>query len=133
MREEEEKVEKNLPSLMKRNLTRKERLTSSSDINQVFSRRQSVSCYGAKLFFVKNSYQMNRMVCIPARGFKRAVDRNKVKRHVKEIFRHEKHLLLTGYDLVFLLYPGMDYDYSKRKQQVISLLQKAGLYLDKGI
>ncbi len=129
MQEEEERVEKNSPSLMKKNLTRKERLTRTSDINRVFSRRQTVSCYGAKLFFVNNSYQFNRMVCIPARGFGRAVDRNKVRRQVKEVFRNEKHLLRIGYDLVFLLYPGSTYDYTERKIQIISLLQRADLYL----
>ncbi len=113
---------------MKKSLTRSERLTRSSDINRVFSRRQSVSCNGAKLFCISNSYQWNRFVCIPARGFKRAVDRNRVRRHVKEIVRQEKPLLRTGFDMVFLIYPGMDYDYSMRKQQIISLLKRAGLY-----
>ncbi len=70
------------------------------------------------------------MMCIPARGFKRAVDRNKVKRRVKEIFREEKHKLLTGYDVVFIVYPDMNgHDtFSKRKQQITSLLYQAGLY-----
>lgn len=115
---------------MKKNLTRKERLKRPSDIRQVFLKKKSVSCYGAKLFFLKNSFQWNRMVCIPARGFKSAVDRNKVKRHVKEIFREEKNYLLTGYDLIFIVYPDMNrHDtFSERKQKITSLLNQAGLY-----
>lgn len=131
MQEEEGRAEKNSPSLMKRNLIRKERLTKSSDIDRVFSGRQSVSCFGAKLFYSVNTLTCNRIVCIAARGFKRAVDRNKVRRHVKEVYRNEKHLLRTGYDLVIIVYPVVKYDYSERKEQILSLFQKAGLYREK--
>jgi len=113
---------------MKKNLTRKERLKKSSDIDCVFSRKQSVSCYGAKLFFAESSFQWNRMVCIPARGFKRAVDRNRARRHIKEIYRQEKSDLQMGYDLIFLVYPGVSFTYTERKQQIVSLLQRAELY-----
>lgn len=128
MPEEEEKAGKNFPLPMKRNLTRRERLKRSSDISRVCAGRQSVSCFGAKLLYAENSQNYNRIVCIPARKFGTAVRRNRVKRHIKELYRLEKHLLATGFDLVFVIYPGMEYDYCKRKQQVQTLLQKADLY-----
>ncbi len=114
---------------MKRNLTRRERLKRSSDISRVFAGRQSVSCFGAKLLYAENSHEYNRIVCIPVRKYGNAVKRNRVKRHIKELYRQEKPLLKTGFDLVFVIYPGMEYDYCKRKQQMHALLQKADLYV----
>lgn len=130
MQEEEEREEKSCPLLMKKSLTRKERLKKTSEIRQVFSGGKKVSCYGAKMLYQENKLSWNRIVCIPARKFGNAVERNTVKRHVREVYRREKPDLKKGFDVVFVVYPGKVYDYWERKNQISSLLAKAHLYDD---
>ncbi len=112
---------------MKRSLTRKERLRGASLIREVLSSEQKVGCPGAKLLFRENGLTYNRVVCIPTRKFRTAVQRNRARRLGKEAFRQVKQRMKTGYDLVFILYPG-EYSYADRFQQITSLLQKAGLF-----
>jgi len=133
LREEEAKEERNCPLQMKKSLTKKERLKKASEIQWVFSGKQSVSCYGMKLLYRNNDLSWNRMTCIPARKFGNAVERNRLKRHVREIFRQEKPRLKTGRDMVFVVYPGKAYDYWKRKHQIEKLFEKAHLYRDDAV
>lgn len=111
---------------MKRNLTKSERLRKKSDIDRVFAGGQSVSCYGARLLFRENGLPYSRIVCIPARKFGNSVERNLARRHIKEIFRQEKEQIVTGYDMAVVIYPGSTYDYGRRKDQLLTLLHRAG-------
>lgn len=116
---------------MRKSLTRSERIKKRSDINRLFSEGKSVSCFGAKLLYRKNDLHIHRIICIPAKKFGRAVDRNAVKRHVREIFRLHKERLNNddGYDIAIVVYPGKTYDYWKRNKQILTLFEKSGLLL----
>ncbi len=125
----EEKAEQNSASPMKRSLTKSERLKKRSEIETVFSSGARVSCSGAKLFWVENGLSYNRIACTVVRRYGNAVERNRAKRFIREVFRNEKHCLKGGHDLVVLMYPG-DYDFWKRKEQFEDLCAKAGLFFD---
>ncbi len=114
---------------MKRSLTSFERLKRRSDIEAVFSSGARVSCSGAKLFWVKNGFPYNRIVCTLAKRYGNAVERNRAKRFIREIYRTEKHGLKGGHDMIVLMYPGA-YDFWKRKEQFEDLCSKAGLFFD---
>jgi len=111
---------------MRKSLTRKERLRRRSDLNRVFVSVKKARCRGLKLLYIENNIQWNRIAFSTGKGFKRAVDRNRVKRVCREIYRTVKQQIKRGYDLIFIVYPGK-YSFSERSSQVISLLEQAGL------
>jgi len=126
--DEEEKVERSFQLLMRKNLTRGERLRSQSDISRVFKSSSRVSCSGAKLVYRKNDLGWNRIAVTLVRKYGNSVQRNRSKRILREIYRSLKNNLKPGFDMVIVLYPG-DYNYSIRESQVKYLLGRAGIFL----
>ena len=70
------------------------------------------------------------LVSVPKRCFKRAVKRNRVKRQVREAFRHHKHLIgdVLPTDrqlaLAFIWLDDRLYDSTEVEQRVVSLLER---------
>lgn len=113
---------------MRKNLTRIERLRSQSEISRVFKSSSRVSCPGAKLVYLKNELEWNRIAVTLVRKYGNSVQRNRSKRILREIYRSLKNNLKPGFDIVVVLYPG-DYNYSIRMSQVKYLLAKADIFL----
>jgi ribonuclease P protein component len=111
---------------MRKSLTRKERLKTGDALRRAFASRRQVSCAGAKIRFVENDAGLNRIAISITRKYGNAVERNRAKRTVREIYRNMKHELRPGFDIAIILYPGQ-VDYSQRKQQLDVLFRKAGL------
>jgi ribonuclease P protein component len=112
---------------MKESLTKQERLKKSKDIQQVFSEGRKTSCPGMRLYWVENGLSWNRIAVTLSKKFGNAVTRNKTKRHIREIYRKLKKNLGRGYDFIVLAFPK-EYSFSERKEQMISLFRKAGLF-----
>lgn len=81
-------------------LGKRERLSSRKQIEQLFSGGHSSSMSAFPLRAVYNikvramqEAPVQMMVSVPKRYFKHAVDRNRVKRQVRESFRQHKQLL----------------------------------------
>jgi ribonuclease P protein component len=126
--EEEEKEERNFQLLMRKSLTRIERLRSQSEISRVFKSSASVSCSGAKMVYRKNELEWNRIAVTLVRKYGNSVQRNRSKRILREIYRSLKNNLKPGYDIIIVLYPG-NYDYSIRMSQVKYLFARADIFL----
>ena len=103
-----------------------EHLKRPADIQKIFRKGNSVSIYGAKLFFKENELGFNRIGFPLPRGYGNAVERNNSKRYSREAYRLTKTFLNTGYDILFLVYPGND-SFSTRCVQFRTLCEKAGL------
>ncbi len=112
---------------MRKNLTKRERLNRRADIDKIFREGRAVTVSGARLRYIPNGLSYNRIVLIPARKYGSAVERNRVKRQAREIYRQEKSNCITGFDIAVLFYPGRAYDYWERKEQLLLLFAKAGL------
>lgn len=97
------------------------------EIRDVFSRRQGVSCSGARLLILKNGRPYNRIAFTFSRKFGNAVQRNRARRVGREAYRLLRNELKQGYDLVLLVYPGKD-DFSSRMVQVKELFGRTGLF-----
>ena len=119
----------NTEKVKKFSFTRKERLKGRDEIKAAFSRGKKTSCPGAKLFFVENGTEGNRIAFTFARKYGNAVERNRSRRLSREAFRFLKSRLKSGFDLVLLVYPGGD-DLRYRSQQLNVLFMKAGLLSD---
>ncbi len=111
---------------MRKSLTRQERLASNRDIRAVFRKGEAYRGRGMKLFVLSNDRDHNRVVVVPARGFRTAIARNLCRRHGKEAYRALKPELHTGFDLVVLCFPG-EYSFAERQTELSRLLMKGDL------
>lgn len=111
---------------VQRTFKRCEHIKKSAEIRNLFKNGKKASVGGAKIFFVKNSLGFNRIAFPLPREYGNAVKRNASKRFSREAFRFFKTFLNTGYDILFLVYPGND-SFSSRCVQFRELCKKAGL------
>ncbi|MCI5522733.1 MAG: ribonuclease P protein component [Treponema sp.] len=109
--------------------SKKEHLKRPADIQKIFKKGKRFSVKGAKLFYLLNDCQFNRIGFPLPRGYGNAVERNTSKRYSREIYRLFKTHLNTGYDILLLVYPGND-SFLSRCEQFKTLCQKAGLLKD---
>ena len=108
--------------------TRDERVKRPVEIKSLFKSGNRVSIAGAKLFFLPNNLQFNRIGFPLPRGYGNAVQRNKSKRLSRESYRFLKAHLNTGYDMLFLVYPSSEKSsFHSRCVQLQTLCEKAGL------
>jgi len=108
--------------------TRVEHIKRPADFKNLFKNGKRASVLGAKLFFLPNNREFNRIGFPLPRGFGNAVQRNRAKRFSRETYRNFKAHLNTGYDILFLVYPPSEKDsFSTRCVQFRTLCEKAGL------
>ena len=112
---------------MKRSLTREERLRRKNDFDAVFAAGRRRGCKGARLVYRKNDLDYNRFAVCPVRKYGNAVERNRVKRICRELFRNTKSRIKPGFDIVLIVYPGRD-DYKVREEQFSFLLKEEELF-----
>jgi ribonuclease P protein component len=114
-----------------------ERLKRRQDIQAVFKKGASVSCPGARLFFLRENEGGRRIAFTFARKFGNAVKRNRTRRLSREAYRHLRTKIKGGYDLVLLVYPDKNNSlegkksldsFSARLRQMRFLLVRAGLF-----
>ena len=105
---------------------REEHIKKPADIQKLFKTGKKVSVNGAKLFFMLNDKNINRIGFPLPRGYGNAVQRNRSKRYSRETYRFFKARLNTGFDILFLVYPGND-SFLSRCDQFKTLCKKAGL------
>lgn len=83
------------------------------------------------LKFIGNDFEKNRIgFLVSAKSFKKAVDRNKIKRRMKEALRVvlRKVEILPGGDIVLIARSGIkEKDFGEVKEMIYFLFKKAGL------
>jgi ribonuclease P protein component, eubacterial len=75
---------------------RTERIKSSSTIQEILEERRSCSAFPLKCYYrfvPKSEASVQVAFVVSKRRFKHAVDRNRVKRLMRESFRLQKHLM----------------------------------------
>ena len=80
-------------------LSKSERLKSKKTIDSLFSKGKSIFLYPFRIKYLPasefNIHKNQFMVTVPKRLFKRAVDRNLLKRRIREAYRLNKPLYLS--------------------------------------
>ena len=79
---------------------KQERIVSHQLIETLFEKgdSQSLAAYPLRAVFLQTERKQGHapiqiLISVPKKRFKHAVDRNRVKRQVREAYRHHKHLL----------------------------------------
>lgn len=101
-------------------------MKGKADVDRLFSSTGRIFCPGARLIYADNQLTYNRILVSVVRKYGTAVQRNRARRHGREIFRNTKEMLKQGFDLAFILYPG-DFGYKERLDQYLGLVRRAGL------
>ena len=100
---------------MKASYSNMEKLKSKKLIEQLFSEGKSVSVFPLRLMFIETSFDEDVKrkvgVSVSKKNFKKAVDRNKIKRLLREVYRLSKgsyfNNITTQYAFM-ILYIGSD-------------------------
>jgi len=95
--------------------TKNEKLKSKKTIERIFLEGKSVTKFPLKLFFIPvenaDGVKIKAAVSVSKRNFKTAVDRNRIKRLLRESYRLNKHLVtenITANYAFLFLYVGRD-------------------------
>ncbi|WP_248724552.1 ribonuclease P protein component [Seonamhaeicola sp. ML3] len=94
---------------------KKEKLKSKKLIDQLFTEGQSVSAYPLRLVYLKTEFEdavtAKTGVSVSKRYFKNAVDRNRIKRLLRESYRLNKHRYFNNFTTQYafmILYIGKE-------------------------
>lgn len=116
---------------MSEHFPKSEKLKSKKLFDQLFSEGKSVNAFPVKLVFVpiesQDASTHKTGVSAPKRKFKKAVDRNRLKRLLREAFRKNKHLINNTeqkYALLFIYIGKEIVPYSTVFSAVEKLLHK---------
>jgi ribonuclease P protein component len=107
-------------------LCRAERLRGRAAVTTLFRRSRRVGGGELALLIRPNGLDHNRVLVSARRGFSGAVERNRERRRVKELYRQIRPRLKPGYDVAVVLAPP-PCPYAVRSAQLESLLRRAGL------
>lgn len=84
------------PSAIKHSFKKKERLKSKKLIKELFSKGSSFFLYPFKILYLpgsNGSVTNQAIIAVSSRSFKKAVDRNKIRRRIREAYRLNKSIL----------------------------------------
>ncbi len=116
---------------MKANFDKREKLKSRKEIEFLFSEGKSISKYPIRLVYKKATYTqpaaIKTGVSVSKRNFKKAVDRNFIKRLLRETYRKNKYLVPnTTHQFSFMfLYSGKKMpDYALIESKIKEILKK---------
>jgi ribonuclease P protein component len=89
---------------MKYSFSKNEKVTSLKLIELLFSKKsENVFVFPYKVSFIFLPEQLDKnqvLVVVPKRNFKKAVDRNRIKRQIRELYRLNKEILEPKSNLV---------------------------------
>lgn len=87
-------------------LGKEERLKSRKLIEQLYSEGKSVKVFPLRMVYLQtehtSEFPAQVGVSVPKRNFKRAVDRNRIKRLLRESYRLQKAIVYTAIDKPYI-------------------------------
>lgn len=116
-------------SLTDFSLPRHERLRLRKDFDRVFRNGKVLQSDLFTVICVKNELTHNRIAVVVRKKFGKAHDRNKIRRWLKEAYRHMKNDIARGYDIVVLPRKALSEIFKKTsyhsiESELLSLLKR---------
>jgi ribonuclease P protein component len=118
---------------MQQTFKKQEKLKKSKLISQLFAEGKNVIEFPIKLVYLpvehEAPFKIQAGVSVPKRNFKRAVDRNRIKRLLREAYRKNKHHIYaaehTKKHIFMFIYLGKnEIEYKLMEEKMILILQK---------
>ena len=129
--EEEQKADTALQSLMRRSLTKNRIIRLKADIDNVFKagKRYTSSCF--TLLVADNSLSYSRIIVIPVKHYGNSVQRNHIRRQVKEIWRVNQERFSKGRDFAVVVRPMQEKSltFQEKETLLLELFRKSGTLL----
>lgn len=114
-------------------MKRKYRLRRNHDFQRVRHDGESNASSILVLAFLRNNLSHSRFGFVVSKQLGKAVQRNKIKRRLREAARLRLAHIQTGYDLVFIARKRAgNAKYAELAQSMETLLKKTGLWLESG-
>jgi len=115
---------------MKHTFGKEERLKSKKIIERLYKYGNSVKSFPLRMMYLQTEHTSNFPaqvgVSVPKRNFKNAVDRNRIKRLMRETYRLQKQLVYNNIDkphVLMISYLGKEeWDYKDLFQKMEKLL-----------
>lgn len=120
-----------------------ERISSGNKIDELFREGESLLSYPLRVVFLERTLPGEKvavLISVPKKRLKRAVDRNRVKRLIRESYRLNKHLLIDflnetdrpGLDLAFIYIGNETESFRKIESAMIKTFDKLKAKPDEG-
>ena len=116
---------------MKQTFKKEERLTNKKVFDKLFNAGQSISLPPFRLLWAENPNLTQLGIAVPKKSFAKAVQRNKLKRRIREAYRKNKHLLYAFLKkknlhiaLMVIYTDKMELSYKEIEQKMVVSLQK---------
>lgn len=110
--------------------SKQEKLKSRKVIDKLFSDRKSYTKYPLKVFFLPQEHEEVHRAAfsVPKRNYKLAVDRNRIKRQIRETYRLHKTIINNNtqqkYAMLFLYIGKEKTNYPTLEKSMVFLLNK---------
>ena len=116
---------------MKQTFKKEERLTNKKVFDRLFNSGQSISFPPFRLLWTENPNLTQLGIAVPKKSFAKAVQRNKLKRRIREAYRKNKHLLYAFLKkknlhiaLIIIYTEREELSYQQIEQKMVVSLQK---------
>ena len=104
------------------------KIKKNTQYKKVYEKGKSVADYNLVLFYKKTNSNDLRFGFTAAKRMKLAVDRNFIRRRLKEIVRLNENKIKEGYDIVFMArLNATEADYKKLEKSFYKVLKRANL------
>ncbi len=105
------------------------RLRSNRDFQYAFKKGRSLGHPLLVLIYRRNNRTLTRVGFSVTKKFGKAVQRNRIKRQLREIVRLQYHHLKQGYDIIFVVRrEAKGASYHTLEKAVNNLLKRGNLY-----
>jgi ribonuclease P protein component len=116
---------------------KEERLSKEKDIQELFKKGSSFYLYPFKIILRvnpdKSFLQHQVLISVPARNFKRAVDRNLLKRRIREAYRLNKAIISHKQKLMiaYIYTPKEILTFDQIQERLVKAFKKFDLHEEK--